>query len=173
MQNIQNAYNKKHMAVRSSQITGNLEKILQDLGQQLRNRRKELGISAIATAEAAGMSRITLYRIERGEASVAMGAYLNVISALGLKFELEDQQTQRRKRDLLGQEIPNNIRIADYKQLKQLAWQLKDTKEISPKEALDLYERNWRHVDLKAMDSREKKLLDTLLSAFGRERLLV
>lgn len=119
------------------------------------------------------MSRITLHRIERGEASVAMGAYLSVIFALGLTVQLVDPQSQKRKRDLLDQEPPKKIRLADYKQLKRLAWHLKDTKEISPKEALDLYERNWRHIDAKAMDAHEQKLLEMLLAAFGRERLLV
>ena len=51
------------MPARSPQITVALEKVLRGLGQQLRERRKKLGIGAIATAEAAGMSRITLHRI--------------------------------------------------------------------------------------------------------------
>ena len=62
---------------------------------------------------------------------------------------------------------------ADYQQLKRLAWQLKDTKELTPREALDLYERNWRHVDTAAMDEGERELIEVLLAAFGRERLLV
>ncbi len=161
------------MPAKSPQIPKDLEKALHKLGQRLRDRRKKLGISAVATAEAAGMSRITLYRIEQGEASVAMGAYLSVIAALGLAFDLVDLRSQKRKRDSLKPKLPPKIRLADYKQLKRLAWQLRDTKEISPKEALDLYERNWRHVDVKAMDSREQEFLETLLAAFGRERLLV
>ena len=44
------------------------------LGQQIRAHRKSLRVSATATAEAAGMSRVTLHRIERGEPSVTMGA---------------------------------------------------------------------------------------------------
>ena len=156
------------MPAKSPQITVTINKLLAEMGQRLRDHRKLLGVSAVATAEAARMSRITLYRIERGEASVAMGAYLSVVFALGLTLDLADR-SHKRKRD----EIPQKIRLADYRQLKRLAWQLKDTKEISPKEALDLYERNWRHVDTKAMDPHEQKFLDALLVAFGRERLLV
>jgi transcriptional regulator with XRE-family HTH domain len=145
------------------------------LGQQLRDRRKSLDISAVTTAEAAGMSRITLHRIERGEASVAMGAYLSVVFALGLNLELVSpvgRQNRKRSPSLLPK-LPKKIRLADYKQLKRLAWQLKGTKEITLQEALDLYERNWRHVDTKAMDARERELLRMLLAASGKDRLLV
>ena len=40
---------------------------LSALGQQIRARRKALGVSATAAAEAASMSRVTLHRIEKGE----------------------------------------------------------------------------------------------------------
>ena len=150
-----------------------LKKTLNDVGQQLRTQRKRLGVSATATAESAGMARAALHRIERGEPSVAMGAYLSVISALGLVLELSDARARKRPARPSASKLPSKIRLADYPQLKRLAWQLKGTKEISPKEALDLYERNWRHIDLTAMDSREHELVETLLAAFGRERLLV
>ena len=39
---------------------------LQELGAQIRARRKALGVSATAAAESAGMSRVTLHRIEKG-----------------------------------------------------------------------------------------------------------
>lgn len=161
------------MPAKSPPISKTLEKSLQGLGQRLRERRKELGVSAVAAAEAADMSRITLYRIERGEASVTMGAYLSVIFALGLALDLKDPLIKKTPQGDARNKLPKKIRIASYKQLKRLAWQLKGTQELTPQEALDLYERNWRHVDVAAMDSREKKLLEMLLTAFGRERLLV
>lgn len=161
------------MPAKSPSISKKLEKYLQVLGQRLRDRRKELGVSAVTTAEAAELSRITLYRIERGEASVAMGAYLSVIAALGLELDLKDPHFKKNPQEDIKKIFPKKIRIADYKQLKRLAWQLKGTQALSPREALDIYERNWRHVDVSSMDSREKKLLNTLLAAFGRERLLV
>ena len=54
------------------------------LGERLRAERRRLRVSAITAAEAAGMSRVTLHRIERGEPSVTMGAYANAAAALGL-----------------------------------------------------------------------------------------
>jgi transcriptional regulator with XRE-family HTH domain len=56
------------------------------LGQQIRTHRKALRVNATTTAQAAGMSRVTLYRIESGEPSVTMGAYLNAMAVLGLDF---------------------------------------------------------------------------------------
>ncbi|MCM2280609.1 MAG: helix-turn-helix transcriptional regulator [Bdellovibrionaceae bacterium] len=161
------------MPAQSPRIGTRLEKVLRDIGERLRRRRKELGISATTTAEAAGMSRVTLHRIERGEPSVSMGAYISVVFALGLELELMDSQYHKKASDSLLSSLPQQIRLADYPQLKRLAWQLKGTKKVSREEALDIYERNWRHVDIKAMDAREREFLKVLLAAFGRERLLV
>lgn len=147
-----------------------LDKTLQELGQKIRERRKHLKVSSVLTAEAAGLSRVTLYRIEKGEPSVAMGAYLAVILSLGLKMELTNTTPTNNAARL---PLPSKIRVGDYKQLKRIAWQIKKTKELSPKDALDLYERNWRHVDTKNLDALERSLIEALLASFGREKLLV
>jgi len=147
------------------------KKALRALGEQLRGRRKRLKVSAIATAESASMSRMTLHRIERGDPSVTMGSYLAVISVLGLELELFDPI--RRQTRSISSKLPLKIRLTDYPQLKRLAWQLNKTAELSPEEALDIYERNWRHIDLKALGHDEQELIEKLLAAFGRERLLV
>jgi hypothetical protein len=57
--------------------------------------------------------------------------------------------------------------------LKQLAWQLPGVEDVSPKEALDLYERNWRHVDIRRLSPEEASLVRALAQAFGAGRLLV
>ncbi|WP_374029954.1 helix-turn-helix domain-containing protein [Bdellovibrio bacteriovorus] len=147
-----------------------LKNSLRDLGQKIRDERKRLRISSTDVAEASEISRVTLYRIEKGEASVTMAAYLSVILALGLKLDLIDPNAADIK---IPATLPKKIRLAHYEQLKRLAWQLKDTKELTPEEALSLYERNWRHVDIGAMEPKEKELLERLLKAFKRERLLV
>src|SRR5688572_13849833 len=118
---------------------------LQALGGRLRLRRKELRLSVTATAEAAGMSRVTLHRIERGEPSVAMGAYMGAVDVLGLVFELHDAKKKRLRPGVTA--LPRTIRPKDYPQLKKIAWQLKGSQQLSPAEALDLYERNWRHLE--------------------------
>ena len=142
---------------------------LRELGARLRARRKALGLSAVATAEAAGMSRVTLHRMERGEPSVAFGAYCGLVQALGLTIELLDPSQGVR----LSPVLPKTIRPTDYPQLKKLAWQLKEDQSLLPEEALNLYERNWRHVRTESLEPAERQLIDALLAAFGRSRLLV
>ncbi len=142
------------------------------LGHRIRAHRKALGASATATAEAAGMSRVTLYRIEQGEPSVTMGAYLSALAALGLDLELADPRARPRSARE-GPRLPKTIRLKDHPQLRKLAWQRKAGDAISPKEALTLYERNWRHVDRRALDPRELELVKLLVEELGGGRLLV
>ena len=156
-----------NMPARSPPTGKGLAAALAVLGKRIKARRKALGISATVAAEAAGMSRVTLHRIEKGEPSVTMGAYMGAITALGLSLELADPQATKKRR------LPTTIRLADYPQLRRLAWQLKGTDEVAPREALDLYERNWRHVDQDAMDAHERDLVSRLAAVLGGGRLLV
>lgn len=64
--------------------------------------------------------------------------------------------------------IPVRIRLADYPLLKQLAWQLQGTDALTPSEALSIYERNWRHLDLQAMEAHERNLVEALRLALGQ-----
>lgn len=128
-------------------------------------------MNATETAESAAISRMTLYRIERGDPSVAMGAYLAVISTLGLELNVTDPKMQKTKGSRT--KLPAQIKLAEYPQLKRLAWQVKESAEITPEESLDIYERNWRHVDVTSLIPEEQELLEALAIAFGRERLLV
>jgi len=137
---------------------------LDALGQQIRTRRKALGINATVAAEAAGLSRVTLHRIEKGAPAVTMAAYLNVMAALGLDFSLRlpaDQAAVAPTADHTGW-IPARVRLGDYPQLKQLAWQVHGVDELTPAEALSIYERNWRHIDVAALQPHEQQLVDAL-----------
>jgi transcriptional regulator with XRE-family HTH domain len=136
---------------------------LSRLGEQIRARRKALGVNATNTAESAGISRVTLHRIEKGEPSVAMGAYLNVLSSLGLM--LPDADTAVAKKN--GGSIPTKIRLVDFPQLRQLAWQVHGTDSLTPIEARDIYERNWRHLDLAKLDDTERQLINALQTGLG------
>ena len=137
---------------------------LDALGQQIRTRRKALGINATVAAEAAGLSRVTLHRIEKGGPAVTMAAYLNVMAALGLDFSLSlpaDQAAAAPAADHRGW-IPARVRLGDYPQLKELAWQVHGVDELTPAEALSIYERNWRHIDVLALQPHEQQLVDAL-----------
>ena len=61
---------------------------LAEIGQLIRQHRKSFKITANASAETAGISRVTLHRIEKGVPTMSTCAYLNVISALDLNLHL-------------------------------------------------------------------------------------
>ena len=142
------------------------------LGGQIRAHRKALNISATTAAQAAGMSRITLHRIESGEPSVTMGAYSNAMMALGIDFGMilpSHPEPAKPQHDDHRGWIPARIRLADYPQLKQLAWQVHGTDELTPTEALGIYDRNWRHIDESLLTAHEKQLVEALHLALGEQ----
>lgn len=141
---------------------------LPTLGTAIRAKRKALGLNATATAEAAGISRVTLHRLEKGEPGVAMGAYFNTAHALGLVLGLMPEQDGQRPVHPVEGWLPARIRLVDYPQLKQLAWQVQGTDVLTPSEALGIYERNWRHVNEKALLPHERALIDALRIALGK-----
>lgn len=65
------------------------------------------------------------------------------------------------------------IRIADYPQLKLIAWNRRADATLDEKEALALYERNWRHVEESALEAKERILIDRLVKTIGKGVLLV
>lgn len=135
------------------------------LGARLRACRKALGVTATACAEAAGVSRVTLHRIESGNPSVTIGAYVNVAAALGLHLVvplLDDPSAD-----------PPTVTVGDYPGLRELAWQTEAGTVITETEALNLYERGWRHLDRDALTDREKAFIQHLADAYSNGRLLV
>ncbi|CAM4150184.1 helix-turn-helix domain-containing protein [Roseateles saccharophilus] len=140
---------------------------LATLARHIRTQREQQKVTATDAAEAAGMSRVTLHRIERGEPSVTMGAYLSAMAAVGLRVELLGQASAK------SSALPDVVRLDDYPALKRLAWQLPGVTELDPAQALDLYERNWRHLDREHMAPQEKLLLKALVDELGGGRLLV
>lgn len=59
--------------------------VLAQMGEQIKLARKRRKLTAIQVAERADIARSTLNLIEKGEPSVAMGAYFNVLRVLGLQ----------------------------------------------------------------------------------------
>jgi len=136
---------------------------LKALGAQIRAQRKALRLSATVTAEAAGLSRVTLHRIEKGEPSVTMGAWCNALAALGMGLQAHTRaQVQPAAATDRAGWIPARVALADYPQLRALAWQVHGTDTLTPAEALGIYERNARHLDMQAMPTHEKALLEAL-----------
>lgn len=81
-----------------------LERRLSALGERLRLARMRRKFSAETVARRAGVSRMTLYRIESGDQAVALGSYARVLAVLQLDPDLEklalDDALGRRLQDL-------------------------------------------------------------------------
>ncbi len=110
------------------------------------------------------MSRITWYRIEKGEPAVTMGAWINAVTVVGLTLLIPEAETTNTDRSGW---IPARIRLADYPELEKLAWHVRDAQVLSAREALDIYERNLRHLDADALSTEEAQLFEALREAFG------
>lgn len=60
-------------------------KILEQLGENIKLARKRRKLTTIQVSERAGIDRTTLYHIEKGNSSVSLGSYFNVLRVLGLQ----------------------------------------------------------------------------------------
>lgn len=61
------------------------QKVLNDLGENIKLARLRRKLSTEQISERAGISRSTLWQIEKGAPTVAMGAYFQVLFVLGLE----------------------------------------------------------------------------------------
>jgi transcriptional regulator with XRE-family HTH domain len=140
------------------------------IGDNIRRQRKALKVSATAAAESAGMSRLTWYKIEKGEITVSIGAYLSAAHVVGLKLQTAHSISHAfQQTNGVGEDwIPLRIHLTDFPQLRKLAWQVSGVDTLTPAEALDIYERNWRHLDESALIDEEQKLINGLKLVFSR-----
>jgi len=78
--------------------------LLEQMGENIKLARKRRKLTAIQVAERAGIARSTLYLVEKGDSSVAMGAYFNVLRVLGLENDFlklaADDELGRKLQDL-------------------------------------------------------------------------
>jgi len=57
------------------------------------------------------------------------------------------------------------IRLADYPQLRELAWHVRGLDSLTAQEAAGIYRRNERHIDATRLTERERDLILTLTGA--------
>ena len=86
-------------------IMPDTQKILERMGEQIKLARLRRGLFAELASERAGISRATLWAVEKGSPSVAIGIYAAVLHALNnLDTDLlkvaEDDQLGRKLQDL-------------------------------------------------------------------------
>ena len=155
------------MAKNIGKISNDAISQLADIGQLIRQHRKSFKITANAVAQTAGISRVTLHRIEKGEPTVSMGAYLNVVSALDLTLHLSAKESKGY--EVNGGDVgklPVRLSFSDYPQLRELAWHVQGVDELSLVEAHSIYERNKRFLDIENLSDTEQELIGLLGVAF-------
>ena len=121
------------------------------LGEALRAARRGVGLTQAELAQQAQIGRQKLIQVEQGKPGVAIATYAAVAETLGLQLALK----------------PAEVLIADYPELQQLAWNRQGEPMITERDALALYERNWRLVDAQAMPPHEKAFLQRLVARHG------
>ncbi|HLH17819.1 MAG TPA: hypothetical protein VKX45_11390 [Bryobacteraceae bacterium] len=96
---------------------------LRKLGQDLRDARRRRRIPVAILAERASISRMTLHKIEKGDAGVYIGNYAAVLFSLGLVDRLSDLADATHDavgRELEEERLPERIRLsAPRKQTKR------------------------------------------------------
>jgi len=102
-------------------ILPQLQRILAELGENIRFARLRRRISMVLVAARAGIARNTLRAIERGDPKVTLGAYTNVLLVLGLEKDLKlvarDDLLGRKLQDL---GLPTRARAPQLKIKKQI-----------------------------------------------------
>jgi transcriptional regulator with XRE-family HTH domain len=61
------------------------QEIMEQLGENIKLARKRRKLTTMQVSERTDINRTTLYQIEKGSSSVAIGAYFNVLRTLGLQ----------------------------------------------------------------------------------------
>lgn len=91
------------MANKTPTLLPRIQRILEELGENIRLARLRRKLSSTQVAERAGMGRTTLVKIEQGHSGVGIGQYLNVLKVLGLEKDLlllaKDDELGRKLQD--------------------------------------------------------------------------
>lgn len=69
-------------------LTPKLSQIMVQTGEQIRLARLRRKLSVEIVSQRAGISRATLWKIEKGEPTVAIGLYLKVLHAINLEKDM-------------------------------------------------------------------------------------
>ena len=93
------------MGKKAVSVLPSTEKILAEMGEQIKLARLRRQLSTDLVAERAGISRATLWNVEKGSPSVAIGIYAAVLHALNnldtdLLLVAKDDEFGRKMQDL-------------------------------------------------------------------------
>lgn len=92
------------MANTSPVLFPKLQRILSEMGENIKLARLRRKLSSEQVAERAGIGRSTLVKIEQGHPGVGIGNYLNVLRVLGLEQDIlllaKDDELGRKLQDI-------------------------------------------------------------------------
>ncbi len=91
-----------------------VKKALKKLGRDMHDARRRRRIPMALMAERAGISRTTLSKVEKGDASVSLGIYASVLFILGAcerLADLADIKFDETGRRLDEENLPERIRL--------------------------------------------------------------
>lgn len=81
------------------------QKIMEQVGENIKLARKRRKLTTTQVSERSGINRSTLYQIEKGNGSVSMAAYFNVLRVYGLQDDFlklaSDDEFGRKLIDLM------------------------------------------------------------------------
>ena len=76
------------MSKKKASLLPSSKKVLKELGENIKLARLRRKLSTEQVAERANISRATLWQVEKGAPSAAMGTYCQVLFVLGLEKDL-------------------------------------------------------------------------------------
>ncbi len=92
------------MGRKSATLYPSTQRLLSDLGERVQRARLRRSLSVELVADRAGVSRSSVWAVEKGSPSVSMGIYAQVLLAIGLDKDLariaEDDELGRTLQDL-------------------------------------------------------------------------
>ncbi len=63
--------------------------VVLEIGKSIKERRKTLRLTQPNLAEMAGISKNTLYKIERGQANPTLNVLIKIVELLGMEFSIK------------------------------------------------------------------------------------
>ena len=79
-------------------------RLLREFGERIRLARRRRKLTTTTIAQRAGISRTSVYNVERGDPSVTLGTYVRVMATLGLENDIaalaNDDKVGRKLQDL-------------------------------------------------------------------------
>ncbi|MGN0326073.1 MAG: helix-turn-helix transcriptional regulator [Lachnospiraceae bacterium] len=101
------------MSKKTVQVLPETQRILETMGEQIKKARLRRNLATELVAERAGISRATLWAVEKGSPTVAIGTYAAVLHALGgmdkdLEKIAKDDELGRKMQDL---NLPSRLRV--------------------------------------------------------------